>query len=67
MPKLFRDLMRSIPAKQKKQVEDRVRDLLIEMKAADRAKLELGMDWEDLTIVQQKRVIDTVKEELQSK
>lgn len=64
MPKLFRDLLKIRP---KKELKDYLVDALIEMKAADRCFLETGKQWEDLSKIEQRKVIEVVKEELQKK
>lgn len=64
MPNLFRDLMKSRPAAKKTSLEQRMINVLLEMKAADRCFLETGKQWDDLTNVEQRRVIDVIRQEL---
>lgn len=45
-------------------VEDRILDLMIELKTADRYFLETGEQWEDLDNIQQRRLIDSEREAL---
>ena len=39
-------------------------DLLIEMKTADRYFLETGEQWQDLDLIQQRKLIEVEKEQL---